>query len=135
MSDRLRGDGGSVSLLVVILAPALLMAGGLVLDGGRQLQTRRDATGAAAAAARAATELSEQELYGQALDAASASRRASAELSAQGVSGSVAVSGNTVTVTVTEQVDYLILPGSKRVSSSSSATALEGVTSGREVGP
>ena len=51
---RLRGSRGSVSLLVVIMLPALLMAAGLVLDGGRQLQVRRDASAAAAAAARAA---------------------------------------------------------------------------------
>ena len=34
-----------MSLLVVIMVPALLFAAGLVLDGGRQLQARRDATG------------------------------------------------------------------------------------------
>jgi Flp pilus assembly protein TadG len=135
MSGRLRSDRGSVSLLVVIMTPALLLAGGLVLDGGRQLQTRRDAAGAAAAAARAATELSEPELYRRALDATSASTRAQAELTAHGVSGSVAVAGNTVTVTVDEEVDYLILPGSKTVSSTSRATALEGVRTGHEVGP
>ena len=55
---------GSVSLLVVIMVPALLMAAGLVLDGGRQLQARRDAGAAAAAAARAASQLTEQEIYG-----------------------------------------------------------------------
>ena len=42
MSARLRGTRGNVSLLVVIMLPALLVAAGLVLDGGRQLQVRRD---------------------------------------------------------------------------------------------
>ena len=135
MTGRLCGDRGSVSLLVVLMVPALLMVSGLVLDGGRQLQTRRDAAGAAAAAARAGTELSEAELYGRALDAGRAAGRARAELAAQGVVGAVAVAGNTVTVTVSEDVDYLILPGSRRVSSSSSATALQGVATGQEVGP
>ena len=65
---RLRGSRGSVSLLVVIMIPALLMAAGLVLDGGRQLQARREAGAAAAAAARAATQLSEPEIYGAGLD-------------------------------------------------------------------
>ena len=32
MTRRLRGERGSVSLLVVIMVPALLMAAGLVLD-------------------------------------------------------------------------------------------------------
>ena len=93
---RVRGSRGNVSLLVVIMVPALLMAAGLVLDGGRQLQARRDAGAAAAAAARAATQLSEQELYGTGLDAGLAVGRANAELAAQGATGSVAVDGQTV---------------------------------------
>jgi Flp pilus assembly protein TadG len=130
---RLRGSRGNVSLLVVIMVPALLMAGGLVLDGGRQLRARRDAGAAAAAAARAATQLSEQELYGNGLDAGLATGRANAELVAQGVTGAVTVDGQTVVVTVTAPVDYLILPGGGSVSTSSSSTPLQGVTAG--VGP
>lgn len=127
---RLRGSRGNVSLLVVIMVPALLMAAGLVLDGGRQLQVRRDAGAAAAAAARAATQLSEQEIYGSGLDPGLATSRASAELAAQGVTGNVAVDGQTVIVTVTATVDYLILPGSRSVSTSSTSTPLDGVTAG-----
>ena len=118
---RLGGERGSVSLLIVLLVPALLLAAGLVLDGGRQLQTRREAAAAAAAAARAAVQLSEPELYSHRLD----------DSSARGLSGSVDVVGDRVTVTVSETVDYLVLPGSKTVSSTSSATALEGVDTGR----
>ena len=81
---RLRGCRGNVSLLVVIMVPALLMAAGLVLDGGRQLQARRDAGAAAGAAARAASQLSEQEIYGHGLDPGLATGRANAELAAQG---------------------------------------------------
>jgi Flp pilus assembly protein TadG len=124
---RLRGERGSVSLLIVLLVPALLIAAGLVLDGGRQLQTRRDAAAAAAAVARAAVQLSEDELYGAGLDDSLARVRAASELSAQGVNGSVDVAGPKVTVTVSETVDYLILPGSKTVSSTSSATVQQGV--------
>jgi Flp pilus assembly protein TadG len=120
-----------VSLLIVLLVPALLLAAGLVLDGGRQLQTRREAAAAAAAAARAAVQLSEPELYSHRLDGSSARGRAAFELSARGVSGSVDVVGDRVTVTVSETVDYLLLPGSKTVSSTSSATALDGVDAGR----
>ena len=111
---RGRGERGSVSLLVVIMVPALLMAAGLVLDGGRQLQVRREATAAAATAARAGTQVTEQEIYGRAIDPELATSRASAALRAAGMSGSVVVSGNRVTVTVTANVDYLILPGSPR---------------------
>ena len=122
---------GNVSLLVVILLPALLAAAGLVLDGGRQLEVRRDATAAAAsAAARAATQLSEQEIHGGALDAALAIRRAGAELASQGMAGSVAVSGGEVTVTVEATVDRLILPGAASVSSSATASPVEGVRTG-----
>jgi Flp pilus assembly protein TadG len=127
---RLRGSRGSVSLLVVIMIPALLMAAGLVLDGGRQLQARRDAGAAAAAAARAATQLSEQEIYGAGLDQGLAAGRANAELATQGAAGSVSVSGQSVTVTVTASVDYLILPGGRSVSTSSTSTPTDGVTTG-----
>ena len=126
---RLRGSHGNVSLLVVIMLPALLVAAGLVLDGGRQLQVRRDASAAAASAARAAVQLSEQEILGAGLDAGLATQRASAELASQGVDGSVTVAGQSVTVTVTEPVDYLILPGGRSVSSSSTASPVAGVGS------
>ena len=132
-SRRLRGERGSVSLLVVIMVPALLMAAGMVLDGGRQLQARRDASGAAAAAARAGVELSEPELYAGHLDAGLAQRRAAAELGLQGARGGVAVAGDIVTVTVSADVDYLILPGSRTVSSTSSATAQRGVNQAGDV--
>ena len=75
---RAHGTSGSVSLLVVILLPALVIAGGLVLDGGRQLQVRREAQAAASAASRAAVQLSTQEVYGGGLDAALARARAGA---------------------------------------------------------
>ena len=65
---RAGSERGSVSLLVVLMVPALLMAGGLVLDGGRQLQARRAATGAAAAAARAAAQMTADEAFGHTLD-------------------------------------------------------------------
>ena len=127
---RGRGDRGNVSLLVVIMLPALLFAAGLVLDGGRQLQARREAGAAAAAAARAATELSEPEVYGSRLDGRLATQRALGELGRNGATGAVAVAGQTVTVTVSASVDYLILPGGGSVSASSSSTALHGVTTG-----
>ena len=63
------------------------------------------------------------------LDAGLATQRASAELASQGVDGSVAVSGQSVTVTVTEPVDYLILPGGRSVSSSSTASPAAGIGS------
>jgi len=119
-----------VALLVVIMVPALLSAAGLVLDGGRQLQARREATAAAAAAARAAAQMTDREAYGRGLDPALAVARGQAQLAALGHAGNVDVEPSAVTVTVTETVDNLILPGSRTVSSSSSSGPLAGVTTG-----
>jgi Flp pilus assembly protein TadG len=130
MSRRGRGDRGNVSLLVVIMLPALLIAAGLVLDGGRQLQARRDANGAANAAARAAVQLSPQEAYARRLDPGLAKGRAEAELSRQGAAGDVSVSGQSVTVTVSADVDFLILPGGRSVTGSSTADPEQGVQAG-----
>jgi Flp pilus assembly protein TadG len=125
-----RGERGSVSLLVVIMLPALLIAAGLVLDGGRQLQARREANGAAIAAARAAVQMTPREAYARHLDPGLATGRASAELGRQQVSGSVSFDGQAVTVTVTAEVDFLILPGGRTVSGSSTAVPEQGVGQG-----
>ena len=127
---RARGEQGNVSLLVVVMLPALLFAAGLVLDGGRQLQARRDANGAAAAAARAAVQLSGREAYARRLDPGLATARAAAELGRQRATGSVSISGRSVTVTVRAAVDFLILPGGRTVSESSTATPEQGVLGG-----
>ena len=127
---RATGARGSVSLLVVILLPALLVAAGLVLDGGRQLQARREARAAADAAARAATQLTESELYGRGLDPGLASGRAGAELGQRNVIGSVSVDGQAVTVVVVASVDYLLLPGAGSVSEASTSHPSEGVRTG-----
>jgi Flp pilus assembly protein TadG len=130
---RGRGELGNVSLLVVIMLPALLVAAGLVLDGGRQLQARREANGAAIAAARAAVQVSPQEAYARHLDPGRAKGRALDELGRQHASGSVSFDGQAVTVTVTADVDFLILPGGRTVSGASTATPEQGVQAG--VGP
>lgn len=128
MRRRGRGDCGNVSLLVVIMVPALLAAGGLVLDGGRQLEARRESQGAAASAARAAAQMSEQEVYARALDPTLAGARADAHLAAAGHVGQVVVTPDRVTVTVTETVQNLILPGAKTVSSTSTSAAIDGIS-------
>jgi len=128
MSTRWRSERGSVSLLIVLLLPALVVSAGLVLDGGRQIEVRREAHGAAAAAARAAVQLEPSEVFARQLDAGLAVGRAQASLANQGASGSVAVAGAAVTVTVNARVDYLILPGGRSISQSSTATPVDGVT-------
>lgn len=130
MRRRLRGERGSVSLLVVIMLPALLVAAGLVLDGGRQLSARREAAAAASSAARAAVQLTEAEAFTRSLDPALAVARGQARLQAAGHQGVVAVEPGGVTVTVTASVDCLILPGSRTVSATSRAVPRGGVTDG-----
>jgi Flp pilus assembly protein TadG len=127
---RLKQERGNVSLFVVIMLPALLFAAGLVLDGGRQLQARRNANGAAVAASRAAVQLSDRELFTRRLDPSLAANRAAAELGRQNAIGSVAVSDQSVTVTVRAVVDFLILPGGRTVSEASTARPEHGVVTG-----
>ncbi|MBA3606760.1 MAG: hypothetical protein H0W46_12475, partial [Acidimicrobiia bacterium] len=128
MTVRRRNDSGNVSLLMVLMMPALVVSAGLVLDGGRQIETRREAHGAAAAAARAAVQLGPSEVFARQLDAGLAVGRAQRSLSGHGASGSVSVAGEAVTVKVTARVDYVILPGGKTVTQSSRASPVDGVT-------
>lgn len=125
---RGRGDRGNVSLLIVLVLPALFIVAGLVLDGGRQIETRRAAHGHAAAAARAAVQLGDDEVRTGGLNPGLAIARASAELGRAGASGVASVNGDTVTVTVTADVDYLLLPGGATVRQTATATPERGVT-------
>jgi Flp pilus assembly protein TadG len=128
-SGRTRGAGqrGSVSVFVVVMIPALLAAAGLVLDGGRQLEARRSAHGAAQAAARAAVQGSDDEVIQGVIDPDRALGRAQAELALQGASGSAQLVDGVVVVTVTSNVDYLILPGGKSITETATADPEEGV--------
>jgi Flp pilus assembly protein TadG len=124
---RCRGQQGSVSLLVVIMVPALLAGAGLVLDGGRQLEARRSAHGAAQAAARAAVQGSDDEVIAGEFDPDLALARAEAELALHGASGSATVVDGRIVVTVTASVDYVILPGGTSVTETATADPLEGI--------
>ena len=78
--STVHSERGSVSLFVVLLLPVLVLFAGLVLDGGRQLQARRDALAAAASSARAAIQMTPAEAT-RGLDTSLAAGRARAELS------------------------------------------------------
>lgn len=116
-----------MSLLVVIMLPALVFAAGLVLDGGRQLQARRTAQSAAQSAARAAVQGSDEEMLAGRLDPDRALARAQAELARRGASGSASLLDGAVVVTVEDHVDYAILPGGAAVSETATAVAHEGI--------
>jgi Flp pilus assembly protein TadG len=96
------GQDGSVSLLLVVAALAMLIAVGLVVDGGQKLRATQRADDAAAEAARAAV-LSVQPgstVRGQRpqIDTAAAVQAGQNYLSAAGVAGSVDVRGGQVQV-------------------------------------
>lgn len=93
---------GSVSLLLVVAVLAMLIAVGLVVDGGQKLRSTQRADDAAAEAARAAV-LSVQPgstVRGQRpqIDTAAAVRAAQDYLTAAGITGTVSVSNGRVQV-------------------------------------
>lgn len=97
-----RGEDGSVSLLLVVAVLAMLIAVGLVVDGGQKLRSTQRADDAAAEAARAAV-LSVQPgstVRGQRsqIDTAAAVRAGQDYLAAAGVAGTVSVSNGQVQV-------------------------------------
>jgi hypothetical protein len=110
---RARGDDGTVTAFVVCFTIALIAVAGLVVDGGSILAARQHAFEDADAAARAGA---------QAIDVGAlrdgqpvtlrpdrARQLARAQLAASGESGTVAVSGDRVTVVITRTQPLSIL--------------------------
>lgn len=107
MTARRRGDGGSVSLFTVVITVVLILAVGLVVDGGAKVRALERADEAAREAARAGSQVLDvpASVRGDAVavDPAGAARAARAYLGAAGVDGSVSVAGNSVTVSTSVQ--------------------------------
>ncbi|MHB8246065.1 MAG: pilus assembly protein TadG-related protein [Acidimicrobiales bacterium] len=101
---RSRDNSGQVTVFVVGIMAALLLLAGLVIDGGDVLATRQVAIDNAQAAARAGAQAISIAAYRSSgnvvLDVAAAKSAADAYLRGVGETGNVAVSGETVTVTV-----------------------------------
>jgi Flp pilus assembly protein TadG len=97
-----RDDAGSITLFVVVVTTALLVAIGLVVDGGGKIRALERADEAAREAARAGSQMLDvpAAVRGQSvtLDTPSATRAARAYLDAAGVDGTVTVSGGVVAV-------------------------------------
>lgn len=130
--SRRCSDRGSVMPMTTILVVFLMVGGWALLSASEQWNARRDAHAVAASAARAAAQGDERSLRsGGVLDPGAAAARAEAILAAGGHSGSVAVDGDTVTVTATAPVTYAFpSPGFPRVvSGTATAVAARGVTS------
>lgn len=131
------GESGTVTAFVAVITMAVLMAAGLVLDGGLMLAARRQAvdsaTGAARAGAQAVTPdaLRHRE---RTVDPTAATAAAHAHLRRAGLSGSVVVSGDrvSVTVTVTQSLTLLRLVGlsTASVGGTGEARIVRGVTQG-----
>jgi uncharacterized protein (UPF0333 family) len=131
-----RDEEGMVTAFVVIFTFALLLLAGLVIDGGLTLSARVQAIDEAQAAARAGAQAINIPVFrstGQiALDAVQARQDAQSYLAATGHSGTVAVNGNDVEVTVTISQPMQILGiagiGGLTVSGQGNAVAEHGVT-------
>ncbi|HVA08060.1 MAG TPA: pilus assembly protein TadG-related protein [Acidimicrobiales bacterium] len=128
-------EGGSLSAFLAVLAVALFVLVGLVLDGGRILSAKRTAMDVAEQAARTgADQLSLDALRaGQfVVDPSAASTAVARYLAAAGQSGTVEISGSTVVVHVETTVHTVVLGivGINKISVASSATAtnVHGVT-------
>ncbi|GGK31479.1 membrane protein [Pilimelia terevasa] len=103
-------DRGAVSVLVAILAPALLLLVGLVVDAGGMVRALQRAENVAAQAARTAGQAIDlpAAIGGgiKRIDPAAATQAASAYLSRAGATGTVAVADDLQSVTVTATITY-----------------------------
>jgi hypothetical protein len=100
-----RGDDGHVTAFVVVLTTGILALAGLTLDTGIALAAKVRANGQAEAAARAGAQAIDLTAYRATgalhLVPAQAVAAAQSYLATVGAQGTVTVSGDTVTVTVT----------------------------------
>ena len=127
-------ESGMVTAFVVIFTLALIVVAGLVLDGGLALAAKVQAIDDAQAAARAGAQAIDSPLYrstGQiTLDPSQATQDAEHYLSESGHTGTVAVKGEqvTVTVTISQPTQILSLAGINHltVSGTGTATAQQG---------
>lgn len=120
MPGRCRDErGNALSVLVVLLVPALILMIGLVVDGGGRLTAERRAESVAADAARAGTDARVR--GGQPAARAAADQH----LRAAGVDGTVQIGDGWITVhtTVDHRTVFLSLIGVDELSGHGSARA------------
>jgi Flp pilus assembly protein TadG len=122
-------EDGSITLFAVVIVAGLLIALGLVVDGGRQLAAQRQADAVADQAARAGAQALDRTLLrttGTArLDEAAAAAAARRFLAESGADGAVDVTATTVTVrvTATHPTEVLGLIGLARMTVHATGTA------------
>ncbi|NKQ51991.1 hypothetical protein HFP15_03740 [Amycolatopsis sp. K13G38] len=108
-------DAGSVSVMVAVLVPALLLVFALVVDGSARLRAIARADAVAAEAARAANTAVDTRSSNVGVDTVHAARTAADYLARAGHPGQVTITGPRavrVTVTVTEPTTIGLLGGS-----------------------
>ena len=114
MSRRRRGEQGSITAFVAVVATALVMVAGMAYDGGQilaaQASVRSDAGKAARAGAQQIDTTHLRSTGETILDPGEAEAAALAFLERSGSSGTVVVNGASVTVTVTAIQPMRILP-------------------------
>lgn len=121
-------DAGSVTVLVAVLVPALLLVVVLVVDGAGQLRTISRADALAAEAARAAQTAVDTRGETIVVDTASAVATARSYLAQAGYSGTVTITGpDTVRVTVTVSDPAVFGLGGSSHTATGTATAQLGV--------
>jgi Flp pilus assembly protein TadG len=126
---RLRDDQGAVTLMFAVMGIALLLAIGLVVDGGAKIRAVQSANSAAAEAARAGAQQVDvaaiQTASGVVLQPQRARQAAEATLAASGATGSVRADRTEVQVraTVSSRTAFLGLVGIDEVQGSGEATA------------
>lgn len=133
---HMRSDDGSLSILVVGLAAALLMVAGLLYDGGQILTARREAFAVADNAARAgaqALDVATLRTSGTTrLDPPAASHAVRSYLDRVGHTGHVTVEGDQVEVVVSVTVDLHLLSAvglsTRTVTGTGQARAVRGIT-------
>jgi Flp pilus assembly protein TadG len=129
VTPRLHDDRGSASLMFAVMGIALLLAIGLVVDGGAKIRAVQSASSAAAEAARAGAQQVDvaavQTAAGIVLQPQRAQRAAEATLAASGATGWVRADRTEVQVraTVSSRTVFLGLVGIDEVQGSGEATA------------
>ena len=125
-----RDDRGSVSLLFVVVAIGMLVAVGLVVDGGGKIRALQRADAAATEAARQGGQsiLAGPAIRGQGAQADVAQAQAAAEdyLAAAGIEGTVTVVGGTriqVQTTTTYEPVFLSIVGVGTITATGEAEA------------
>jgi Flp pilus assembly protein TadG len=122
-------ERGSITVFTAVIAFALLLCAGLMVDGGAKIQAYREAYAVAEEASRAgAGQMNTSRAYTSGrfeIDTARALTAARAYLSAAGHTGTVSTTGNQVrvTVTVSKPTVLISLVGIGTVTATAAATA------------